>query len=352
MRTAIGLFVIANMALTLVLAGMVVARKLRRDAREITSAQHRSEFRAALLGSGDGLDRLLRSAARRTDLQSDLARILPLIIEGVDDQAAGKLIGAVRSCGLQADLQRRLASRRPATRGRAALLMGLLGLNDAASLVRPLLADPDPDVRLVAAGALARIGTGEAATALIDALGGDMVPERLIERLGGTWAVPSILARLGSETEGGGVRASLARALGFAGDPSGEAGLLPLLASVDDEERICAARSLGTCGSTACHDALLGALGDPEWEVRAQAALSLGSLGVIRAVPLLESNLAHQAWWVRANAASALAELGPDGLAALTRAAEGDDAYAAERAVEVLAVSRRRRLSADAPGAA
>ena len=352
MEATISVFAVANALLVLALATLVAVRKVRRDAREHTSSAHQVDLRAALLAGGRNVDRIFRSAVRRSAVQADLTRILPSVIRADEHWGAKAGLGAARRTGLEADLKRRLRSRRPATRGRAALLIGLLGLRDGADLIRPLLADRDPDVRLVAAGALARVGTAQAATALIDALGGDMVSERLIERLGGAWAVPSILARLSAEPEGSGVRSSLARALGFAKDPSGEAGLLPLLASGDDEERICAARSLGTCGSSDCHSALLAALGDPRWEVRAQAATSLAALDVTRAVPLLEANLGHQAWWVRANSASALAELGAPGLAALERAAAGQDSYAAERAVEVLAVAQRRRSAVDRSDAA
>lgn len=345
------LFVAANVGLTVLLAVMVATRKWRRDCRERESVEHRARIRAALGGSDEDLDALLRRAVNRSPLQADLARVLPSLAGG-DDRSVARRARAVRTSGLEADLRRRLSSRGAAVRGRAAQLIGFLGLPDGVTLIAPLLGDRDGDVRLVAAGALARLGTAGAADALIDALSGDMVRERLIERLGARWAVPSILARLGSEPDGSRMRASLARALGLAGEHAGEAALLGLLASADDEERICAARSLGTCGSAACHPALLAALDDRAWEVRAQVATSLGTLGVVDAVPALESNLRHQAWWVRANAAAALAVLGTGGFDALQRAATGQDAYAAERANEVLAIGRRSTNGVEPEGRA
>lgn len=339
-QTAMALFVAANVALTVLLAVMVATRKWRRDCRERESAEHRARVRTALGGSDGDLHALLRRAVNRSALQADLARVLPSVAGG-DDGYTARRARAVRTSGLGADLRRRLSSPSAAVRGRAAQLVGLLALPDGVTLIAPLLGDRDGDVRLVAAGALAQLGTAGAADALVDALSGDMAGERLIERLGAGWAVPSVLARLGSEPEGSGTRASLARALGLAGDQAGAPALVGLLASADEEERICAARSLGTCGTPACHPALLAALDDPAWEVRAQAATSLGTLGAVEAVPALESNLCHPAWWVRANAAGALAVLGDPGLEALERAATGPDAYAAERANEVLAVHRR-----------
>lgn len=345
------LFVAANVALTVLLAVMVATRKWRRDRRERESVEHRARIRVALGRADEDLDALLRRAVNRSALQADLARVLPSVA-GVGGGSLDARARAVRSSGLAGDLRRRLSSRSAAVRGRAAQLVGLLRLPDAVTLIAPLLGDRDGDVRLVAAGSLAHLETVEAADALVDALSGDLVSERLIERLGAGWAVPSILSRLGSELEGSAIRASLARALGLAGDHAGEAALVELLCSADEEERICAARSLGTCGSAACHPALLAALDDPAWEVRAQAATSLGTLGAVEAVPALESNLCHPAWWVRANAAGALAVLGTRGLDALQRAATGPDAYAAERAKEVLAVRRRSAHGVEPKGKA
>lgn len=346
MRTAVLLFVAANIALTALLAVMVATRKWRRDRRERESVEHRARVRVALGGSEEELDTLFRRAVNRASLQADLARVLPSVAGG-DGDCLARRARAARTSGLEADLRHRLSSRSAAVRGRAAQLIGLLAPPAGVTLVAPLLGDRDGDVRLVAAAALAHLATAEAADALVDALSGDMASERLIERLGAGWAVPSLLARLGAEPEGSAIRAPLARALGLAGDHAGEAALIGLLASADQEERICAARSLGTCGSAASHPALLAALADPAWEVRAQVATSLGTLGVVEAVPALEADLCHPAWWVRANVAGALAVLGTRGLDALRRAATGPDAYAAERANEVLALRRRSAHGAE-----
>jgi HEAT repeat protein len=104
------------------------------------------------------------------------------------------------------------------------------------------------------------------------------------------------------------------------------------------EVRISAARALGRVGTTACVPALTAALASEAWPVRAQAAKSLGALHGADALEPLERCLSDHAWWVRANAARALRELGEPGIAALRRALEHDDRYAADRAREQLAL--------------
>jgi HEAT repeat protein len=241
--------------------------------------------------------------------------------------------------GLVEVIASRLHRRRVHERGIAALLLGLLRPPDAAGLLLPMLDDRDGDVRLVAAGALGRTRSGKGAAALVAALARHaLTPERLIEQLSGPWATPTIIAALTEfGPERADVRAGLARAVGVYGDARVEPVLLSLLVSPAVEERISAARALTTCGTPRCHHALLAAMADVEWQVRAQAAASLGALEVTSAVAVLEVNLGHGSWWVRANCADALARLGLSGFDALRRAASSKDAYAAERAQEVLA---------------
>jgi HEAT repeat protein len=333
-----------NVVLTAVLFGLVALRKVRRDRREARSSAHRAALREAILHGGPELDERFTRVRRSRDLQLDLAMVLPELLRE-DAGWVGPCVrrSAVRT-GLDETLARRLRSRRPVLRGTAALLTGLLGLDGATDRVRPLLQDHDGDVQLVAAGALARLATGEAANALVDAMTAGRIPqERLIERLGEAWAVPVLRSRLAtSGPRDVQLRTSLARALGLAGAKAAEPDLLVLLARGELEERVSAARALATCGTEQSHAALVAAMDDEAWEIRAQAATSLGELGVTEAVEPLERALGHSAWWVRSNAGTALAAFGPRGLAALRRAADSHDRYAAERAQEVLTLVRRR----------
>jgi HEAT repeat protein len=332
-------FAVSTVA-TAALAVMVTVRKLRRDRREARNADHRSSLRAALRDGGRALDDLLLQAVKRTSAQVDLAAVLPAAIRADGEAVRVRARDAAERAGLAAALEQRLHARRATARGSAAMLAGQLGLSSTTATLGHMLADPDDDVRLVAAGALGQLATGAAADALVAGLAHRMLaPERLIERLGGVWATPTILARLRDEVAplDAVARSWLARALGLAADTRAESTLVDLLESPELEIRVSAVRALATCGTDACRTAVIRALEDDAWEVRAQAALTLGELGVIEAVPVLAVNLCHRAWWVRANAATALGRLGAPGIHALRRAADGDDAYAAERAAEVLA---------------
>lgn len=217
----------------------------------------------------------------------------------------------------------------------------------------PLLSDPDPDVRLVACSGMARAATPRAAELLIHGLAAGALPaERIIERLGAPWAVETLLATLRSGTIPGSglpgdlsertrqpeLEASLARALGLAGDPRAAAPLVALLRSDLVEVRIAAARALERVGGPESVSPLIAALSSPVWAVRAQAAKSLGAIGADAALQPLERCLSDRAWWVRANAARALRELGDPGIEARREAVEHDDRHAADRAREQLAL--------------
>lgn len=349
------LLVGASLLLWLALAGLAVARKLRRDRRELRSSERRARYTAVLRDPRPRALLALCRDAHGTEAQVDLA----IAIDGVHPTLTRlrrvEIHRAIEASELFPDLVAELRSRRPVARARAAQLLSRPGIPAVADHLVPLLADPDADVRLVACAGLARIGTPRAAEVLIWGLvTRTLPPERIIERLGGPWAVETILHTLrcgpgpvpaelaGVQPSGRAValEASLARALGVARDPRGDVALAGLLRdSAEEEVRISAARALGRVGDAACVPALVAALDPSErWPVRAQAAKSLGALGAAEALAPLEACLSDRAWWVRANAARALRELGEPGLAALRRAVDHEDRYAADRAREQLAL--------------
>ena len=290
---------------------------------------------------------------RSAEAQVDLAVSIDAVHPTLSDAQVDTIGRAMEASALLSNLTANLASRRPTTRARAALLLTRPGIPSAVDQIIPLLGDPDPDVRLVACSGLARAATPRAAEVLIWALVARLLPpERIIERLGAPWAVETILLTLdqgpspvpdaligippsGREVE---LDASLARALGVAHDPRGAPALAALLQNDSVEVRISAARALGRVGEPACLPALIGALDSEAWPVRAQAAKSLGTLGASDALGPLEHCLSDRAWWVRANAARALRELGDPGIEALRRTLEHSDPYAADRAAEQLAL--------------
>ncbi|MFA5885488.1 MAG: HEAT repeat domain-containing protein [Acidimicrobiia bacterium] len=336
------------------LTTLTVVRKVRRDRNEASILARRAEFRDLLLGgSAEALSAGLRWANRDLQARFDLIAALDAVWPQLDDPRREVARNAIVTSQIDRALTTQLRSRDPVRRASAAMLIGRLSVPDAAKLVAPLLADDDGDVRLTAAQVLGVIADEASAYDLIAALGaGHLEPERVIERLGHPWAVPAMLHVL----EGGGagdrptdeaadpsiswrpIGASLARALGLAGDPRAEHALLALLRSGAVEERIAAARALEAAGTAAGIPALEAAVEDPAWQVRAQAARSLGGLGATASVPALAAHLNDSAWWVRAAVADSLVELGDPGLAVLREALVHADRYARDRAREALAV--------------
>jgi HEAT repeat protein len=333
------------------MVAFVIERKLRRDKREFISGASRDRLREALL-SGQ-MDVIRTAAARACDDaegQIDFAVTASGVVDSLSAGQRESLHDTVARIGLIDSLIAQLRHRKATDRGRAAFLLGELRPPEAAAMIKPLLADPDPDVRLVACAELGGLATQPAALALIAALmGGELPPERIIERLAGRWAVPSMVSALEDPElvrslapEGGEVserwRPSIARALGVAADPRAELALARMLDSSRTEERVAAARALGPSGTEASVAVLIRALDDPAWEVRAQAAKSLSSHPQNSAVLPLEQRLSDEAWWVRSNAADTLAEIGADGVEALERALSHSDRFARERAEEALAL--------------
>jgi HEAT repeat protein len=333
------------------MVAFVIERKLRRDKREFISSASRDRLRDALLGGDQAVIRT--AAARSCDdaaAQVDFAVTASGTVDRLSADERGRLHDTTARIGLIDSLVEQLGRRSAIDRGRAAFLLGELRVPGASDLLRPLLGDPDPDVRLVAAAELGGIATQPAALSLIAALmTGEMPPERIIERLGGRWAVPSMVSVLEDPKlarslapDDGEVsdrwRPSVARALGVAADARAELTLARMLDSSHTEERVAAARALGPSGSEASVAVLIKALDDQAWEVRAQAAKSLSAHPQEQAVGPLEERLSDEAWWVRSNAADTLAEIGADGIKALKRALSHSDRFARERAEEALAL--------------
>jgi len=355
MTSLTGLIVLvgSSLLLWLALVGLAVTRKLRRDRRELRSIERRDRYAVALRGGDVARITALCSEIRSVPAQVDLAVSIDAVHPTLTPEQFVAIGEAMEASTLLPRLGTGLRSRRPTTRARAALLLTRPGIPSVVEQVVPLLADPDPDVRLVACSGLARAATPRAAEILIWGLVAHVLPpERIIERLGAPWAVEKILSTLregpspvadalvglaptGQEAE---LDASLARALGLARDPRAARALSELLRRDSMEVRISAARALGRLEGMACVPALIAALASEDWPVRAQAAKSLGALRANEALVPLEHCLSDRAWWVRANAARALRELGEPGLEALRRTLEHDDRYAADRAREQLAL--------------
>ncbi len=166
-------------ALALACVALLQACRERRDARA-------EEQRGLLLDALARADRpavqlVCSTACTRDDLREAIrvvaARWLPRSQRML-------LAETARASELPGVLRALLASEDGITRGRAAHLIGLLGVVDAACELEPLLDDRNPDVRLAAARAVGQLETREGARALIRALrSGTVEPDRLVEHL-------------------------------------------------------------------------------------------------------------------------------------------------------------------------
>ena len=220
-----------------------------------------------------------------------------------------------------------------------------------------LLGHPDETVRAVAARALARIGTEEAARSLAETLNDPSELTRLrmaenLERIGTLSAEPLIETLEGDAS--GQARVLAARILGYL--RAAEARPALKRAMLEDgltDLRAQATLSLGKMGNPEDVPAIQEAVGDEEWPVRAQAANALEMIGDVSTIPALQELTVDRGWWVRLNASRALANIGPEGERALARVLEGADRYARDRAVATLeerGVTRRVVGELDQPG--
>ena len=312
---------------------LVVQQKVGRGFAERRSARRRAAFAAALDG---GCDRALvvvaRSARRRRSAQDDLVVALR------EAACPERFAGPIRDAGLDRAILRRLGSRLAMRRARAAMLAGGIPAIDIGALA-PLLRDSDPDVRSVAARAIAARRSPAAVEALVGCLpGGPIPPARIVEWLAGAWAAAPLRAALACDRHAA-ARAWIAEALGLAGDPLSRPALRSLLGDPDPEVRLRACRALGRVGSPEEAGDLVARLTDPDDRVRAQAARALAGIPTPNAAMALSLGLADPSWWVRANCADALRALGPLGIDTLGVCAERHwDRYARERASEALAL--------------
>lgn len=337
-------FIALSLTLLALLSGLLVSKRLTRArAERVSGVRRRRWIDAARRHDEVRLRTLARQARRRPRAQEDLLTLLARGELSASGPEGAALTAGVRAGGLDAELRRRLHSRSPVGRGRAAALIGRLALPGALPALASLTSDGDEDVRLAAVQAVESHASGQAAWALLGALrDGSVQPERIVERLGRSWAVAPLLEAL-PRLDFRDVRGWIAEALGAAGDSRGEPALRRLLQEGNDDDRTRACRALGRLGSAGSTPALVAALEDPFPPVRAQAARALGRRSDERLLPTFVRGLADADWWVRARCAEALRELGPAGMSVLRFCAgRHRDRFARERAAEALALETIR----------
>jgi len=339
--------VIAAAVVTMLL---VFVRKGRRDRAEQRSRGVRAELLSALESDDERalLAATARMADRRASDQVDLLAVLsasPRDSWWTDDTTA-RLREALESHKVVDALERQLSARSAAERGTAVLLGSHPSCRLPIGLIAARMRDRDSTVRLAAASALERIGTPEAAHALIDGLDAHALPNpRIIERLGHPWAVEVCILRLAAldAAYSNGIRAGIARALGLAGDPVAVPTLLWLLEGGDANEAIQSMRALAECAPRADKEAakqIANAarerLASADCVLVLMATRALAVTARKRDIDAFADLVGHRDWHVRREAAVGLTGMGRRGIEALLAVANGPDRYAANRAREEL----------------
>ncbi len=217
----------------------------------------------------------------------------------------------------------------------AARALGIAGTLRDAELLRPLLSDEHPAVRLAAAQALGAVDDPDLVRLAVSRFPEETLAVRLFmaTTLKHVWRLVEEPLRtcLASDAP----PSDLAAWLGLAellDLPSLRTAVTALVRHPSSEVRAPAARALRRYPHAASVEAVLVLLDDPQDFVRASAAQALGVLRAAAAQPQLVRGLTDHAWWVRFRSALALALLGEPGRAALRLARQSSDRYAREMA--------------------
>ncbi len=221
---------------------------------------------------------------------------------------------------------------------RAALILGWLSSPQYISALRKAVAEPDEDVALAAAQALANLNSGEAYSALISALeSGHPDRIRLVSLMeaspfsGNTKMFQDELAQ-----SSGPVRYWIAYLLRKFPDPAHLDVLYKLTSDDDPNVRARATESLGEIGEASFGPVLSRLLSDSYWFVRAQAATAIGRCGLLELAPSLIPLLRDEHWWVRQDATLALKRLGRQVAPIIEPLLFDEDRFARNKAAEIL----------------
>ena len=244
------------------------------------------------------------------------------------------------------------SSRRTSQRMSAAGYLAVIASPEIEWALIEALESPNAEIRIQAAGGLAKIKSEAAIPQLVHMLLTDIpwVAARIADQLVayGPVAVPYLMENVRDEHCGRlvdpRILAAAVRILGMIGDLKAAPAIEPLLEHPDREVRVAAAAALGSAGTGHSIPPLLSALEDSEWEVRAAAASALAAFSDASATEPVAKLLTDRSWWVRQNAAAALMEL-LGGLDALIAALEGDDAYARDAALQQLGLDGQIRAA-------
>ncbi|WP_405808687.1 HEAT repeat domain-containing protein [Streptomyces sp. NBC_00210] len=314
--------------LGVLIVGMRVVRRYRQRRRERIVAPVRGVLLELVCAEEDEQSEALNRLSELDDRTwGALEPTVAVMFGKVAGQARTALIELFERRGATAHAVADLGRWGAVRRGRAAEVLGQLSHRPAAPPLCRLLNDRDPEVRLVTARALGRIGEPSVVPQLLDCLYGPRtVPPAVVTRAltsFGPEALRSIAA--GLEHPEPLVRAVAIETLGAIGGVSRTAEIARALSEDPHAEvRIRAARALGRLGMPDGLEPLLAAV-DPGQPValRTVAAGALGNLGAVAATARLRGLLGDQDDHVAATAARSLLRLGEVGGAELRAAADG-----------------------------
>jgi len=327
-----------------------ISLKLRGARRRLNSSERRAGYVEALSELVIAQGAIPRLVRRRSD-DPILREVMLEYLRFLEGDEQRFLLEMANSMGLVRRFVKELHHRDRDVRVRAAEALTEFADPDTVEALLMALADPVPEVRIQAVGALARIRNPLSVKSILVQLDREeeWAAHRVADALGafGADAVPILnqyVQRSGRYT------GLVIRALGKIGDVRSEEVLLDSLDSPDKEVRIRAAAALGSTSTPVGLQDLVQALRDPEWEVRAQAAKALGEAGDQMAVPSLRHALTDTSWWVRNNAAVALSST-RGGVEALRDALDDSDRFARDiAAATLLSIGVARKAMEDADG--
>lgn len=333
------LFIAALNVLTIAATLLTKAQRARKERREKAV---RDEIEPALyeyLVLGEISQVLRKSSSKNPNILSSMIIDLLNVLRGVEHEKMISL--ACRLSLVERDFEQ-LRSQRRWRKARAAENLGHYGGLEGTEPLGELLYDEDETIRAVAARALSRIGTQDAAKALADRLtsSSELTLLRMaenLERIGPLTVEPLLKLVESEEEEKRNGQVLAARILGnLRVFEARETLKKAIVRPWNTDLRAQATLSLGKIGDPDDIPTILEAARDDRWPVRAQAANALEMIGETSAIPTLEDLNEDQEWWVRLNASRALVNMGTEGEKALARMLEASDPYARDRAAATM----------------
>lgn len=351
----VGLCIISTLA-------VIAIAKTRRGRRNTRSRALLAPYRGALiaLASGEDVDGRAKTVLYAV-VAPTWARLRPSVLAflpKVRGSSADDLSELLRFHGEVDRAKAMVTSRSAVRRAHGAYVLGLTRDRLHASLLLPLLSDPDPDVRLVTARALGVLGEPLAASGVLDALR----PRRQGQIGLPAWVAAEALLSMGAEiitalrtgltSQEPAVRNVCAMVAGHGGFASTVPQLRALLATDREPDvRASAAVALGQIGGVGDVATLVQLTDASETTVlRRVAATALGELGRIESLDTLTGLLGDGDSRLAQLAAESLVRLGSDGVIRLEHVAKGQSSGALVAGAALSLAQMRGDVAAGGPG--